>query len=152
MRKLWVVGWASFATGAFASAAESQTALRDDNRSYSASTSDRRYVGARCAALYSEIAQSIALEQPSVSTAKAADARTLLERVQHPAEDVFFSWSSEYKKLLSTQSETATTLWHSDYEACSGILALIRQGDNLAKYSRDELRYLMGGPSKGPLK
>ena len=152
MRKLLVVGWVIFATGAFASAAESQTALRDDNRSYSASISDRRYVAARCAGLYSEIAQSLASEQPSVSTAKAADARTFLERVQNPAEDVFLSWSSEYRKLLSTQSETATTLWHSDYEACSGILALIRQGDNLAKYSRDELRYLMGGPSKGPLK
>ena len=31
-------------------------------------------------------------------------------------------------------------------------LLIIRDGDNMTKYTRQELRYLMGGDAKGPLK
>lgn len=128
------------------------TAIRDDKRSYSTSTTDRGYVAARCAALYSEIAQSVASEQPDFALAKASDSHQFLQRLPNPPEDVFLTWSTEYRKLLPVESSSATTLWHNDYEACAGILGLIRSGDNMAKYTHDELRYLMGAPSKAPLK
>jgi hypothetical protein len=100
--------------------------------------------------LYSEIAQSIAVEQPNLASAKSSADHEFLKRVLNPSKDVFLSWSREYKKQVAKQNHAPR--WHSDYEACSGVLALIREGDNLAKYSRDDLRYLMGGDAKAPLK
>jgi hypothetical protein len=150
MRASILVGLVISATCAFSNAVEGQKALRDDDRAYSNTIDDRRYVAARCAALYSEIAQSIAVEQPNLASAKSSAAHEFLKRVPNPSKDVFLSWSREYKKQVAKQNHAPR--WHSDYEACSGVLALIREGDNLAKYSRDDLRYLMGGDAKAPLK
>ena len=152
MRAIVVAGLIFVASCTVSTTVEGQKPLIDDGRSYSNAPDDRRYVAGRCAALYSEVAQTIAIEQPNMATAKSSDAREFLKRLPNPSEDTFLSWSREYKALLAAQTEAATTLWHSDYNACSGVLALIRSGDHFAKYTRDELRYLMGGNAKAALK
>src|SRR6266404_5120164 len=145
MRNTVVAGLLLLAMCAFSTEAEGQKPLRDDDRAYSNAIEDRRYVAARCAALYSEIAQTIVGDQGGVAAAKLSEAGEFLKRVPEPAEDVLLKWSSAYKKRLAEQNNAGTALWHADYEACHAMLILIREGDNTTKYTRRELRYLMGG-------
>ena len=152
MRNTVVAALLLLAMCAFSRETEGQKALRDDDRAYSNAMEDRRYVAARCAALYSEIAQTIIGDEGGVAAAKLSEAHEFLKRVPEPAEDVLFKWSSAYKKRLAEPNNPGTALWHADYEACRAILLLIRGGDNITKYTRQELRYLMGGDAKGPLK
>ncbi len=152
MRRIVTAGLIVVASGTLSIRVEGQKPLIDDDRSYSNALAARRYVAGRCAALYSEIAQTIAVEQPSMATAKSSDAHEFLKRVPNAAEDTFLNWSREYRALLEAHTEPATTRWHSDYNACSGVLALMRSGENVAKYTRDELMYLMGGNTKAALK
>jgi len=152
MRNTVVAGLLLLAMCAFSAEAEGQKPLRDDDRAYSNAIEDRRYVAARCAALYSEIAQTIVGDQGGVAAAKLSEAGEFLKRVPEPAEDVLFKWSSEYRKRLPEQTTPGVSLWQADYEACGATLRLIRNGDNITKYTRRELRYLMGGDAKGPLK
>jgi hypothetical protein len=131
---------------------DGQKPIRDDDRAYSKVAENRGYVAARCAALYSEMAQATAGQQDSVAAAKASESRDFLKRVPDPPENVFLEWSSEYRARLTKESNPEASLWGKDYEACSGVLHLIRGGDNMAKYSRRELRYLMGGDAERPPK
>jgi hypothetical protein len=86
----------------------------------------------------------------SLATAKSSEAGGFLKRVPAPPENVFLEWSAQYRRELAKMPKPETSLFGKDYEACSGVLQLIRGGDNLGKYSRDELMYLMGGVGKAP--
>lgn len=151
MRKTVVAALLPLAVCAFSREAEGQKSLRDDDRAYSNAMADRRYVAARCAALYSEIAQTIVGDEGAFA-AKSSEAREFLKRVPQPQEDVLLRWSSEYRARLIEPNNPGASLWQTDYEACRAILLIIRDGDNMTKYTRQELRYLMGGDAKGPLK
>lgn len=126
---------------------DAQKPIRDDDRAYSQASENRGYVAARCAALYSEFAQEIIGANDRLSAVKESEAYEFLKRVPNPLETVFLDWSGLYKAQFAQQSDPNTPLWGKDYKACSGVLLLIRTGDNLGKYSRRELRYLMGGDS-----
>lgn len=125
-------------------ASSASTLLRNDDRAYSPSDADRRYVGMRCAALYSEIAQAT-VGEPGLAQTKTAEMAEFLGRVTPPDQPLFFAWSATYKDRIHADSLADTASWRKDYEACSGLLLIIRDGDHLTRYSRDALRYLMGG-------
>ena len=125
--------------------AQAQDLIRDDKRAYSSTAKDRAYIAARCAALYSEAAQVARAENRALADTKASEAMEFLKRVDPPSESVFLQWSSEYRAKLARQENVATSLLGKDYEACAGVLLLIRDGDKMSGYSRDELKYLMGG-------
>jgi hypothetical protein len=125
--------------------AQAQDPIRDDKRAYSSTAKDRAYIAARCAALYSEMAQFTREANSALADTKASEAMEFLKRVAPPSESVFLQWSSEYGAQLARQENPSTSSLGKDYEACAGVLALIRKGDKMSGYSRDELKYLMGG-------
>lgn len=133
-----------------------QKPLVDDDRAYSSTAASRGYVAARCAALYTEFAQELAGDTSSAAVEKAkekaAAAHDFLRRVSPPQENVFLQWSGEYRARMSQLPRDpvriAKTLWGQDYDACGGVLGLIRDGDHMERYNRRELRYLMGGTER----
>ena len=125
--------------------AQAQTPIRDDARAYSGATGDRAYIAARCAALYSEMGLFLLDSDSATANAKVSEAKEFLKRVIPPSQDVFFDWSPRYRAAFARQEDPATSLFGKDYIACGGILALIRDGDRMDRYSHAALRYLMRG-------
>ena len=130
--------------GAFDSA-RAQAPILNDDRAYSSATSDRAYIAARCAALYTELAQFALDQDRAFANTKTSEAKEFLKRVVPPLESVFLEWSTQYRAQLARPEDPATSSLGKDINACAGVLALIRKGDNMSNYNRDELKYLMGG-------
>jgi hypothetical protein len=84
-------------------------------------------------------------KQPAMAERMKKEGAEFLARVPHGPENVFLEWSGEYGARLDRQEPPQTSLTGKDYVACSAMLLLIRDGDKMEKYTRAELKYLMGG-------
>jgi hypothetical protein len=80
---------------------QAQSPIRDDDRAYSGTAQDRAYIAARCAALYSEMAQVASAQDKALAQTKASEAREFLKRTSKPDESVFLQWSGEYRAQIA---------------------------------------------------
>lgn len=145
MRSTWFTALPAIVVLVGCANPEEDKPLREDDRAYSTSVDDRAYVAARCAALYSATAQTLVVQDTDLAETKQSEAAAFLGRVAHTPQDVFFHWSTEYRERLHRQEDPATTLLGKDYDACSAILILIRNGDKLEERTPAELKFIIGG-------